>query len=90
MSRRYLLPVLLLALAFVPNPQGAEAQPPPYKKLRFEIDCNEDPEACITGKVQKPELAVEISRQNLNKSYDLTLKESFLPKIVDAVRHDPF
>lgn len=44
----------------------------------------------ITGEIQLPEVQIFISRQNLNTDYDLTLDESFLPKIVDAVRFEPF
>ena len=47
-------------------------------------------EFVVEGEVQKPEVAVFISRQNLNKAYDLELKESFLPKIIESVEHDPF
>jgi hypothetical protein len=51
---------------------------------------DEDKPFEIIGEVQKPEVAVFISRQNLNKQYDLELKESFLPKIVESVEHPPF
>ena len=50
----------------------------------------EDDEFVIVGKVQKPEVTVVIARENLNKSYQLDLKESFLPKIVKAVEKAPF
>jgi len=44
----------------------------------------------VVGEVQKPEVTVVISRENLNKSYDLRLEESFLKKIVDSVDQPPF
>lgn len=44
----------------------------------------------IIGEVQKPEVAVFITRQNLNKAYQLELKESFLPKIIQSVEKAPF
>jgi len=44
----------------------------------------------VVGEVQKPEVTVFISRENLNKSYDLRLEESFLKKIVESVKHPPF
>lgn len=44
----------------------------------------------VEGEVQKPEIAVFITRQNLNKAYELELKESFLPKIVESVEKAPF
>ncbi len=59
----------------------AEAGP---KKLIFKD------EFIVEGEVQKPEVAVFISRQNLNKHYDLELKESFLKLIVESVEKDPF
>ena len=44
----------------------------------------------IEGEVQRPQVSVFITRQNLNDPYDLELKESFLPKIVEALDDDPF
>ena len=40
-------------------------------------------EAVVEGEVQKPEIAVFITRQNLSKAYNFELKESFLPKILE-------
>ena len=40
------------------------------------LDASEsDGAAVITGEVLKPEITVVMSRENLNKSYDLELKE---------------
>jgi hypothetical protein len=47
-------------------------------------------ETVIEGEIQKPEVAVYLTRQNLNDKYALELKESFLPKIVHSVERDPF
>ena len=44
----------------------------------------------VVGEVQKPEVTVVISRENLNKSYDLKLEESFLKKIIESVEMPPF
>ena len=44
-------------------------------------------EFVVEGEVQQPDVAVFITRQNLNKAYDLELKESFLPKIIESVDH---
>jgi hypothetical protein len=77
--RKMVVAVLLLAVASVFG--TAEAAP---KKLVFKD------EFVVEGEVQKPEVAVFISRQNLNKAYELELKESFLPKIVESVEKDPF
>lgn len=47
-------------------------------------------EAVIEGEVQKPQVAVYITRQNLNDRYQLELKESFVPKILESVENPPF
>ncbi len=47
-------------------------------------------EEVIVGEVQKPEVTLTISRENLNKAYDFELKESFLPKIIEALEKPPF
>ena len=44
----------------------------------------------IEGKIQKPEITIFITRQNLNTNYNLELKESFIPKIVESVEKKPF
>jgi hypothetical protein len=68
----------LVGLLLVPAAATAE-------ELSFE-----DGAAVITGEVLKPEITVVMSRENLNKSYDLELKESFLQKIIESVKHPPF
>lgn len=47
-------------------------------------------ETVIEGKVQKPEITILITRQNLNTDYNLQLRESFIPKIVKSVEKKPF
>jgi hypothetical protein len=47
-------------------------------------------ETVVVGKVQKPEIQILITKQNLTPKYELELKESFLPKIVQAVETKPF
>ena len=44
----------------------------------------------IVGKIQKPEIQILITKQNLNPPYRLELKESFVPRIVQAVEQKPF
>jgi hypothetical protein len=44
----------------------------------------------IEGKVQKPAVVVEISRENLEKGFNLELRESFLDKVVEALDQAPF
>jgi hypothetical protein len=47
-------------------------------------------EFSVIGEVLKPEITVVISRENLNKAYDLRLDEDFLQRIVDSVKSEPF
>ena len=47
-------------------------------------------EFVVVGEVLKPEITVVISRENLNKAYELKLDESFLDKIVESVERPPF
>ena len=44
----------------------------------------------ITGEVQKPEITILISRENLDTNYELTLRESFVPRIIESVERRPF
>ncbi len=44
----------------------------------------------VEGKVQKPEVVVVISRENLDKGFQIVLKESFLDRIVEATAEPPF
>lgn len=47
-------------------------------------------ETVIKGEVLKPEITVLITRENLNKPFDLKLDEDFLQRIVDSVKAPPF
>lgn len=51
--------------------------------IRFE-------EEVLKGKIQKPEIQILITKQNLTPKYELDLKENFLPKIVQSVDLKPF
>jgi len=79
MNRRSLLAALGLALAMsatgVASAQGR----------RIVLDDFE-----VKGKVQKPEITIFVTRQNLNPEYDLELRESFIPKIVESAKEKPF
>lgn len=44
----------------------------------------------VKGKVQKPEITIFVTRQNLNPEYNLDLRESFIPKIVESTEKKPF
>lgn len=58
----------------------AEAQ---TRRLVFE-------DISVEGRVQKPVIDIFMSRQNLDTDYNLELRESFLPKIVESVEKKPF
>ena len=73
-------PARLIVLALlVAGARPADAQ---QRRLVFE-------ETVIEGKVQKPEITIFVSRQNLNTEYNLELRESFVPKIVQSVEKKP-
>ena len=76
---------LLFGLMILSAPMSALAQ-----DSDNEYSFDDDDDFVIVGEVQKPEVTVVISRENLNKSYQLELKESFLPKIIEAVKKAPF
>jgi hypothetical protein len=58
--------------------------PAPARAERFE-------ELVIEGEVQKPEVTVVITRENLNKSMQLAkLERSFLDLIIKSVDKAPF
>ena len=44
----------------------------------------------VIGVIQKPEIQIYITKQNLTPKYQLELKESFLPKIVESIEEKPF
>lgn len=77
----------MLCLAALWFAAPALAQDAPAEKPAYGFD---DDDLVIVGEVQKPEVTVVISRENLNKAYQLELKESFLPKVVEAVKKAPF
>jgi len=67
----------------------ATAQPAPAPAPAPE-PVTDNRETVIKGEYLKPEITVIISRENLNKVYELVLDESFLDKISESVRHEPF
>jgi hypothetical protein len=44
----------------------------------------------IIGEIQRPDVPMIILRTNLDQGYDLVLRESFLPKIIESVDQRPF
>lgn len=75
------LSVLLLAAGVIWAP-AALAQSR-GRRITFE-------EIEVKGKVQKPEITIFISRQNLNPEYNLDLRQSFVPKILESIDKKPF
>lgn len=73
----------LLLLAFVVSPALAPKMALAAPAITFE-------EEKVVGKIQKPEIQILITKQNLTPKYELELKESFLPKIVRSVDLKPF
>ena len=74
---------VLLALVLISTPAmliSASAEAAPVTGEEF----------VIVGEVLKPEITVVISRENLNKAYELKLDEDFLDKIIDSVKAAPF
>ncbi len=51
---------------------------------------SDDEAMVIIGEFLKPDITVIISRENLNKVYDLQLDESFLDKIIQSAKQPPF
>ncbi|MEZ4235967.1 MAG: hypothetical protein R3F59_07345 [Myxococcota bacterium] len=80
MKRAGGLALLAFAAAVIAAPERGDAAP---GSQEFE-------EFVVVGEVLKPEITVVISRENLNKAYELKLDESFLDKIVESVSHPPF
>lgn len=78
--RRVFLVLLALVAGGASLVGAANAQ---SRRLVFE-------ETIIEGKVQKPEITIFITRQNLNTDYQLELRESFIPRIVESVERAPF
>jgi len=74
----HLRPLLALLLAILPSSALAQGR---VMKLEG---------ITVIGKVQKPEVMMVITRQNLNSNYTLELRESFLPKIVLSIDDKPF
>jgi hypothetical protein len=44
----------------------------------------------VEGEIQRPDVPMIILRSNLDQGYDLVLRESFLPKIIESVDQRPF
>ncbi len=63
-------------------PTGAFAQGAERKVIRLEA-------IKVEGRIQKPQAFYILQRSNLNFE-GLELKQSFIPKIVESIEHQPF
>jgi hypothetical protein len=43
----------------------------------------------IEGQVQKPEIFLSLRRGDTSKAYELELRESFIPKILETMKKEP-
>tara|TARA_B100001287_G_C22277640_1_gene342379 strand:- start:143 stop:391 length:249 start_codon:yes stop_codon:yes gene_type:complete len=82
MKRFLFISTLNLIIILGANAQDTETVP-------LNLD-QEESGFVIIGKEHLPDFTVLIDRENLSKAYDLELKESFLPKIIQAVKSKPF
>ena len=72
--------VALLATAFAPEDASAARR---QRRIVFKEGTE------IKGKIIRPEMSLIIQRSKIN--YDaLKLKESFLPRIIQSVKQEPF
>ena len=55
-----------------------------------ELDVFEENVFTIEGEIQRPDVNIFIVKKNLDKAYELKLRESFIPKIKESMRKRPF
>ena len=70
--------VLFLLSAALAAPAFAQGR-------RLEIE-----EFNVVGKIQKPEITILVTRQNIATETSLNLQESFIPKVVESIEKKPF
>ena len=46
-------------------------------------------EFVVQGEVQKPTIFMSINKKNTSKAYELDLKKTFIPKILDSMKKEP-
>jgi hypothetical protein len=84
MMRTFLYLATAGVLAIFAGAFGAQAQEShkPRKVLKLDI-------ITVEGRIQKPQAFYILQRSNLNFG-ELEKSETFVPKIVQSVNHDPF
>ena len=60
-------------------------------QLAFAHDDPNNPiqEFKVEGQVQKPEIYLQLRKGDTSKAYELELRESFIPKILDSMKKEP-
>lgn len=43
----------------------------------------------VQGQIQKPEIFLALRKGDTSKAYELELRESFIPKILETMKKDP-
>ena len=43
----------------------------------------------VEGELQKPDVFMTINRDNASKAYELELRETFVPKILESMKKNP-
>ena len=43
----------------------------------------------VRGEIQRPEVFMDLNKDSMGQSYELRLRESFLPKILDSLEKEP-
>jgi hypothetical protein len=86
-QRRLILKVcstawLVLAMVAYSGSARAQEQPKLRKVLKLDV-------ITVEGRIQKPQAFYILQRSNLNFG-DLEKSETFVPKIVQSVNHEPF
>ena len=76
--------VLILIISIVCLARDAEAQENTRRRTTFRI------EETLEGKADEPLVELLIVRENLKMEYELSLEESFVPKIWESVEKKPF
>jgi len=73
---------LVLAMVAASGIAHAQEQPKLRKVLKLDV-------ITVEGRIQKPQAFYILQRSNLNFG-DLEKNETFVPKIVQSVNHEPF
>ena len=96
MTHRILASVVaLVLLAPVPSARAQDAAPPPPPKVRVERSASGqkiykiETGIVVEGRVQKPNAFYVLQRSSIDYDFE-SLKQDFLPKIIDAPSKNPF